>query len=231
MGKRGEKAIIAEWQLRAAERHQNATRAGSHCDNSSQQSGVSDKSTIQSGKSLREQELETMVNKLSTENAEIKHSHQVTLAAQQELIDTNNRLLDQLSQVQTQLSTVKDDMRQEFDHKFNLLFKMITGPRQSIPPIMAPPFHSQTFPIPPPASPNNTGMPAPHYYFPPPIHYTADKQELSTKPQDLHPQIMNTPHTPLDTHLPASTVNGNSHPHIEPKNLSEARTDQTQHVG
>ena len=209
-----------------------ATRVGTQCDNSSQQSGGSDKSTIQSGKSLREQELEAMVDKLSSENEELKHFHQATLAAQQELIDTNNWLMDQITQVQSQLSTVKDDMRQEFDYKFNMLFKMVTGSQSTpTPPIVATPFHPPNLPIAPSHHSGYPGMPKPSYYYTPPIHYNTVNPSNNLTLQDHPPPRNHTQNPPLNNHTNTPSANSPSQSSTEPMNLSEARTDQNQHVG
>ena len=79
-------------------------------DNNSQRSHGSDKSTIPSIKSHHEHELETMVEKLSAENEELKHAQQNTLQTQQDLMKANQELLNQLQLVPTQLATVKEDI-------------------------------------------------------------------------------------------------------------------------
>ena len=94
-------------------------------DNSSLQSAESDRSTIQSFKSQREQELEDMVDKLSIENNKLKKSQRAAMEAQQALLKANKELADQMSQVQLQLATVKDDIREEFDQKLKKMFQIL----------------------------------------------------------------------------------------------------------
>ena len=107
-------------------------------DNNSQHSQETDKSTIASIKSHREQELETMVEKLSIENVELKQAQQTTLQSQQQLMHANRELIEQVQMMKTQLATVKDDIRKEFDSKIDTIFEL---------------FRTQTDPqIPPPPS-------------------------------------------------------------------------------
>ena len=94
-------------------------------DNSSLQLAESDPSTIQSSKSQREQELKAMVDKWSIENTELKKSQKVALEAEKTLLKANKEMAEQMHLVQSQLVTVKDDIRQEFDQKFIHMFHMI----------------------------------------------------------------------------------------------------------
>ena len=116
---------ISSWadvvKKRVTKTSNSADRTG---DNHSQRSQGSDKSTIPSIKSHREQELETMVEKLSIENEELKQAQQTTHQSQQELLKANQELLDQLQIVKTQLTTVKEDIRHEFDMKINTIFEL-----------------------------------------------------------------------------------------------------------
>ena len=96
-------------------------------DTHSQQSQGSDKSTIPSVKSHREQELETMVDKLNKENTTLKQAHEATLQSQHELLKTNQELIAQVQTMQTQLATVKDDIRKEFDQKFEQILALFQG--------------------------------------------------------------------------------------------------------
>ena len=93
-------------------------------DNHSLQSQETDKSTITSVKSQRELELETMVEKLSIENVELKEAQQVTLQTQQNLMDTNRELIEQIQTMKTQLATVNDDIWKEFDTKIDSIFEL-----------------------------------------------------------------------------------------------------------
>ena len=93
-------------------------------ENHSQQSQETDKSTIASVKSHREQELEIMVEKLSIENVELKEAQQITLQTQQDLMDANRELIGQIQTMKTQLVTVKDDIRKEFDTKIDTIFEL-----------------------------------------------------------------------------------------------------------
>ena len=73
-------------------------------DNSSQQSQETDKSTIASIKSRQEQELESMVKKLSIENVELKQAQQITLQSQQDLMEANRDLITQVKLMKSQLA-------------------------------------------------------------------------------------------------------------------------------
>ena len=81
---------VSSWadvvRKRISKTREGGTRSG---DNHSQQSQETDKSTIASVKSHREQELENMVEKLSIENVELKQAQQITLQSQQELMEAN----------------------------------------------------------------------------------------------------------------------------------------------
>ena len=67
-----------------------------------------------------------MVEKLNIKNSELKKSQEIALQAQQELLKANRELAAQMSQVQFQLSTVKEDIRQEFDEKMKKMLQMIS---------------------------------------------------------------------------------------------------------
>ena len=96
-------------------------------DNNSQQSHGSDKSTIPSVKSHRKQELEIMVDNLHKENNTLKQAHEATLQSQQQLMKTNQDLIAQVQIMQTQLTTVKEDIRKEFDQKFEQILDLFRG--------------------------------------------------------------------------------------------------------
>ena len=96
-------------------------------DNQSQQSHGSDRSTLPSIKSQREQELEVIVNKLSQENKDLKQAQESTLQSQQALVKANKELLQQVQLMQTQLATVKEDIRKEFDSKFDTILDLFRG--------------------------------------------------------------------------------------------------------
>ena len=66
-----------------------------------------------------------MVDRLSTENNELKKSQRAALEAQKALLKANQELAAQMSQVQSQLATVKDDIRQEFDEKLRNMLQML----------------------------------------------------------------------------------------------------------
>ena len=109
--------------------------ANGNGDNSSQHSATSDKSTIQSVKSHREQELETMVEKLSVENNELKLAQETALQSQRELLQANRELIEQVQIIKTQLATVKNDIRKEFDLKIDTIFGLFRGaPYPAMPP-------------------------------------------------------------------------------------------------
>ena len=94
----------------------------SYNDTMSQHSMGSDKSTIPSVKSQREHELETIVEKLSKENDDLKQTQETTLQSQRELLRANQELLQQVQMMQMQLAMVKEDIRKEFDTKFESIF-------------------------------------------------------------------------------------------------------------
>ena len=105
-------------------------------ENHSQQSQETDKSTIASVKSHREQELEIMVEQLSIENVELKQAQQVTIQSQQELMKANQELITQVQIMRSQLATMKDDIRKEFDTKIDTIFELFWSQQtESQPPL------------------------------------------------------------------------------------------------
>ena len=94
----------------------------------SQHSQGSNKSTIPSVKSQHKHELETIVDKLSKENEDLKQAQEATLQSQQDLLKANQDLLQQVHIMQTQLANVKEDIRKEFDSKFDTILELFRGP-------------------------------------------------------------------------------------------------------
>ena len=68
-----------------------------------------------------------MVDKLNKENTTLKQAHEATLRTQQKLMETNQDLIAQVQIMQTQLATVKEDIRQEFDQKFEQILDLFRG--------------------------------------------------------------------------------------------------------
>ena len=65
-----------------------------------------------------------MVEKLCIKNVELKEAQQITLQTQQNLMDANKELIGQIQTMKTQLATVKDNIRKEFDTKIDTIFEL-----------------------------------------------------------------------------------------------------------
>ena len=68
-----------------------------------------------------------MVEKLSVENVELKEAQQEHIQSHQALMKANQELLEQLQIMKTQLATVKEDIRTEFDMKIDTIFDLFWG--------------------------------------------------------------------------------------------------------
>ena len=68
-----------------------------------------------------------MVDNLNKENTDLKQAHEAKLQSQHELLKTNQELIAQVQTMQTQLVSVKDDIRKEFNQKFEQLLVLFRG--------------------------------------------------------------------------------------------------------
>ena len=228
---------VSSWadvvKRRASKHGEIDTRYG---DNNSQQSHGSDKSTIPSVKSHREQELETMVDRLNKENINLKQAQEATLQTQQKLMKTNQDLIAQVQTMQTQLATVKEDIRKEFDQKFEQILDLFRD--QS--------FSNTTFPttkIPRDESPGDSGDS--------PARKKPDNKTTPT--HNRYPAMSDDRHLLEQMHMRnwlmyrynaptgySNTMNPQGLPYMMPPgtmlppgtmNLPQARADQMQDVG